>query len=222
MSDPILEDYKLYYSARSAKFANNPKYRNSYLAEKRMSDAMQACVCLEDFRENAVEMSNACAIALVKDECTIEKNFYDKQLEIIRGRASSEILEKIDSCLTSLDLATMVVEETNKNNVTISLDESHRISLSEWDLLDEISIYENAVVPEKYKARMLEVVENITHSLIEGVKSTEENNSSWQAGWKIIPEKNLEYRHLRILPFAMLHVHTQIAVYKSWLCFRTM
>jgi hypothetical protein len=215
MSDSILEDYKLYYSARLAKYANNPKFRNSYLAEKQMSDALQACSCLEDFRENALALTTACAIALVKDEFRIELNFYDNQQEIIRGRASKSILEKIDFCLTSLDLATLVLEEKNKNNVTVSLDESHRISLSEWDLIDEISIFENAVVPEKYKARMLEVAGNIKQSLTEGIHSIEKTNSSWQAGWKIIPEKNLEYRHLRILPFALVHVQAQIAVYKS-------
>jgi len=215
MSDKILAEYKLYYAARAEKFRNNSCYSNSYNAEKQMSDSMQACSNLEDFKANAVNLSNACSVALVKDEALIEKKYYDKHQETFRVKASERILEKVDSCKTSLDVATMAVEETNKTSVEISMDESHRQFASDWRLIDEITVYENAVVPDSYKNNMMEMASNIKKSLVEGVKSIEENNHPWQAGWKLIPEKNLEHRHLRLLPFSKTHVEEQLAKYKS-------
>ncbi len=215
MSAKILEEYKLYYAARAERFRNNPSYTNSFRAEKQMSDSMQACNELEDFKANAVNLSNACAVALVKDENLMEKKYFEKHHEIFRVKASDRILEKIDSCATALDVATMVVEETNKTSVEISMDEAHRQFKYDWKQLDEITVYENAVVPDNYKSNMLEIAADTKKSLIEGVKSIEENNHPWQAGWKLVPEKNLEPRHVRLLPFSQAHIEEQLTKYKS-------
>lgn len=215
MDNNILEEYRLYYAARSEKYKNNPAYANSYEAEKRLSDAMQACNSLEDFKDDAVKLGKACAIALVKDENLLEKKYYEKHQEIFRVKASEQILEKIDSCETLLDISTIVAEENNKTSVEVSMDDSHRKIIDDWDLIDEIEIYENAVVPDKYKSKMVGMAADIKKSLIEGVIMLEENNEPWQSGWKLIPEKALEYRHLRLLPFLKTHVEEQIAKYKS-------
>jgi hypothetical protein len=215
MNDKILEEYKLYYAARAERFKNNPAYSNSYQAEKQMSDSMQSCSNLEDFKSNAVNLSNACSIALVKDEAQIEKKYYDKHQELFRVKASERILEKIDSCKTSLDVATMAVEETNKTSVEISMDEANRQFIGDWRLIDEITVYENAVVPDGYKNNMMEIAADVRKSLSEGVKNLEENNHAWQAGWKLIPEKNLEHRHFRLLPYSKAHIEEQLAKYKS-------
>lgn len=215
MSNNILEEYKLYYAARSEKYKNNSAYANSYEAEKRLSDAMQTCSSLEDFKDDAVKLGKACAIALVKDENLLEKKYCEKHQEIFKVKASEQILEKIDSCETLLDISTIVAEENNKTSVEVSMDDSHRKIIDDWNQIDEIEIYENAVVPDKYKSHMMEVAADTRKSLIEGVIMLEEKNEPWQSGWKLIPEKALEYRHLRLLPFSKTHVEEQIAKYKS-------
>ncbi|MDD2386427.1 MAG: hypothetical protein PHP52_06550 [Bacteroidales bacterium] len=215
MDSNILEEYKLYYAARSEKYKNNPEYANSYKAEKQLSDSMQACSSLDDFKDDAVKLGKACAIALVKDENLIEKKYYEKHQEVFRVKASERILEKIDSCETLLDVSAMISEETSKTSVEESMDDSHRKVIDDWSQIDEITIYENAVVPDKYKRYMMEMAADIKESLIEGVTMLEENNAPWQSGWKLIPEKALEYRHLRLLPFSKTHVEEQIAKYKS-------
>ncbi|PKP21321.1 MAG: hypothetical protein CVU05_07005 [Bacteroidetes bacterium HGW-Bacteroidetes-21] len=215
MSDQILEDYKAYYSTRVERFAGNANYANSYEAEKQMSNAMQSCNVLEDFKENAVSLSNACTIALVKDENLMEKKHFEKHQEIVRVKASERILSKIDACATSMDVATMAVEETNKTSMEISMDEAHRQFNYDWDQIDKVIIYENAVVPEKYKQDMMNSAQDIKNSMIEGVDTIEKNNHEWQAGWRLAPEKNLEHRHVRLLPFSTAHITEQIALYKS-------
>ncbi len=215
MDDNILEEYKLYYAARSEKYKNSLAYANSYEAEKRLSDAIQACSSLEDFTNDAVNLGKACAIALVKDESLLEKKYYEKHQETFRVKASERTIEKIGTCETVIDVSTMVSEENNKTSVAVSMDDSHRKFVEDWNQIDEITIYENAVVPDKYKNYMMAMAADLRKSLIEGVIMLEENNEPWQPGWKLIPEKNLEYRHLRLLPFSKTHVEEQIAKYKS-------
>jgi len=215
MSDQILEDYKAYYQSRTEKYAGNPNYSTAYQAEKQLSDAMQSCSSLEEFQPKATGLNNACAIALVKDQSLMEKKHFEKHQEIVRVKAGENILNKIESCQTSAEVATMAVEETNKISMEISMDEAHRQFISDWDLTDEITIYENAIVPDKYKQSMMDSAQKNKDSLNIGVERLEKNCQDWQKGWKLVPEKNLEIRHKRLLPFSDGHIVEQLAKYKS-------
>lgn len=215
MSDSILNDYKAYYKAKAERYAGNENYINSYNAEMRLSEAMQSCNELEEFRSKIGNLNDQCSIALVKDESILEQKHYIKHQEIFRVKASQRVLEKIDSCSTSLDIATMVVEETNKTSVEISMDEAHREFISDWDMIDEISVYEKAVVPDNYKSKMMEIAADIKKSLNESVISLEKNNHEWQSNWKLVPDMNLEHRHLRLIPFSDEHIREQLSKYKS-------
>ncbi len=214
MSD-ILEEYKAYYSVRAEKYQDNSMYENSFLAEKNLSDAMQSCNTLEEFKDKIGNLNELCAMALIKDESLIEKAFFDKHNETVRIKASEEILEKADSCKDVLELSSMVVEVENANSIKISMDESHREFQSDWDQVDDITIYENAIVPDKYKNDMMSSAQESRDSIIKGIESLEQNNNDWQAGWRINPDANLEHRHKRLIPYSELHIQEQLAKYKS-------
>ncbi len=214
MSNDLLEEYKAYYKSRADRYANNPDYKFSYEAEMNLSEAMQSCNTLEEFKDKIGDLNEKCAIALVKDEYLIEKNFYEKFQETYRIKSSLNILAKIEACKTSLDIAQMVVEETNKTIIEISMDEAHRQFYRDWDLIDSVIAYENAVVPDKYKDSMQKSVKEIVESIKKNVESIEKNNESWQSGWKIIPDKNMEYRHFRLIPYSEENTKTQLDKYK--------
>lgn len=214
MSNDLLEEYKAYYKSRADRYANNPDYKFSYEAEMNLSKAMQSCNTLEEFKDKIGDLNEKCAIALVKDESLLEKNFYDKFKEIYRIKSSVNILAKVDECKTALDVAQMVVEETNKTSIEISMDEAHRQFYSDWDLIDDVIAYENAVVPDKYKNDMQKSAKEIAESINKNVEFIEENNESWQSGWKIIPDKNMEYRHFRLIPYSEEDTKNQLDKYK--------
>lgn len=211
----ILEEYKAYYSVRAEKYQDNSKYENSYIAERNLSDAMQSCNALEEFKDKIGNLNELCAMALVKDESLIEKAFFEKHQETVRIKASEKILEKADACKDVLELSSMVVEVENANSIQISMDESHREFQGDWNLLDNITIYENAIVPDKYKNDMMDSAQDSRDSIIKGVKSLEENNHEWQADWRLIPDMNLEHRHRRLIPYSNEHIQEQLAKYKS-------
>ncbi len=215
MSDNLLNEYKEYYAVRAARYEGNPNYPHSYEAEKKLSDAMQSCSTLEEFKDKIGNLNELCAIALVKDESLMEKAKFEKYKEVIRVKASIEILEKADSCKEALDLAQMVTEVTNKNSIEISMDEAHRQFQSDWDLHDNYLIYSNAEVPGKYTERMKKSAEDSVTAMKRNVEKLEENNSEWQSGWRLKPEVNMEYRHRRLLPYKDEHIQEKIAAYKS-------
>lgn len=214
MSD-LLEEYKAYYKTRASKFADNPNYQNSFQAEQALSGAMQSCNTLEEFKDKIGNKNELCAIALVKDESTIEKNFYEKHQESVRKLASERILNKIDEFTNVQDLITFILEIYNKNSIEISMDESHRQLLYDWKLLDDYEIYANAEVPSEYKQEMLQSAEESKQALITNVTDLESNNDSWQSDWKLNPNIALEHRHIRLFPYKEAHIKEQNENYKS-------
>ncbi len=214
MSDTLLQEYKAYYNTRAERFSGNENYKHSYEAEKELSNAMQSCSTLEEFKNKMGNLNEKCAIAYTKDRSIIEQKHFEKHQEIVRALASKEILDKIDECKTSLELIELVSNIENQNNIRISIDEAHREFIYHWELIDEYIIYKNAVVPDEYKSDMQESCNDFLELLRDDIQKLEENNNEWQENWKIIPEKNLEYRHRRLIPFSDAHIQEQIQRYK--------
>jgi len=121
MSNDLLQEYKAYYAIRAAKFEDNPNYKNSFEAEKNLSDAMQSCNTLEEFKDKIGNKNELCAVALVKDEALIEKTFFEKHKEEVRKLGPERILNKAGSFNNVMDLISMVNEEMNKNSIEISM-----------------------------------------------------------------------------------------------------
>jgi DNA integrity scanning protein DisA with diadenylate cyclase activity len=211
--DNLLEEYKLYYSVRAKRFENNPNYINSFQTEKELSDTMQSCNTLEEFKIKLDNKNEMCAIALVKDESIIENKFYIKHKETVRKLASERILAKINTVNNTQDLITMVLDEYNKNGIEISMDDAHKQLLYDWKLLEEYEIYSKAVVPDKYKQDMLKSAEESKETLLKNVAYLEQQNNAWQTGWKINPKIGLEERHISWFPFKPEHVKEQTEKY---------
>ncbi len=95
--DQIFEDYKLYYKARMDKYENNPLYLYSYQSEKALSDAMQSCNQLADFKEKLGDLNVKNAIALIKDQETARLAHYSNLREEKRAISPGLILNDIDT-----------------------------------------------------------------------------------------------------------------------------
>ncbi len=215
MSDNILEEHKAYYAARVEKYADNPNFPNYYAAEKRLSDAMQSCSVLEEFKDKIGDLNERCASALTKDQYILEQKHFEKHKETVRVLLAERILEKVDSINNVNDLITMVTEESNKNMIEISLDEANRFFAYEWEYIDLAEVYANAVVPDKYKQHMQSVAAEIRKSLADGAKSTEKQMDAFQKGWKLTPDVILEYRHRRLFPYSDEQIKEQIERFKK-------
>lgn len=201
MSDKLLEEYKAYYATRAEKYAGNPNFPNYSAAEKRLSDAMQSCSALDEFKDKIGDLNERCASALIKDQYTLEQKHFEKHQEPIRAMLSKRILEKVDVINNVNDLITMVTEEANKNMIEIALDEANRFFIYEWEYADMAEVYAHAEVPDKYKADMQRWATEVRTSIAEGAKNLETQMHAFKKDWKINPEVIKEYRHRRLLPF---------------------
>ncbi len=215
MSDSLLEEYKAYYKTRADKYAGNPNFPNYYDAELRLSDAMQGCAVLEEFKDRIGDLNERCANALTKDQNILELKHFEKHKEDVRALLPKRILEKLPSCANVNDLITMVTEESNKNMIEISLDEANRFFVSDWEYVDTAEVYANAVVPDKYKKQMQDWANTVRKSIADGAKSTEADLQHWKEGFRLNPDVIFEYRHRRLLPYADEHVREQMERFKK-------
>ncbi|MFH0892932.1 MAG: hypothetical protein V2A54_00730 [Bacteroidota bacterium] len=215
MDNKILDDYRAYYAVRAEKYANNPNFPNYSAAEKRLSDLMQNATEEGDYKNKIGELSQQCAMALTKDQYALDKKHFDKHQETVRVLLSERILDKVDSSSNVNDLVTMVSEESSKNMIEISMDESNHYFIIEWEYVDLAEVYANAEVPEKYKADMQSWANDLRQSLLEQAQLQEAHNQHWQEGWKLNPDIIMEYRHRRLLPYTDEQILDQIERFKK-------
>jgi hypothetical protein len=215
METDYLQPYKDYYRVRAERFANNSNYAFSYAAESNLSDAMQSCNELIEFKDKIGNLNELCAMALIKDEHIMEQEFYEKHKETVRVLAAKRILNNVDDCSDTTELITLVMEEMNKNSLEISMDEYQREFQGDWFLMDNIEVYENAVVPSNYKSDFQSSADEIKASIIKGNEETEIEARKFQPDYVMQPEMNLEHRHRRLIPYSDEHLEEQMAKYKS-------
>lgn len=196
----LFKEYQEYYATRAARYANSPAYKNSYEAEKKLSDVMQNASSINDAKDKMIQLSEDCAFALMKDEYLIEKNFYDKYEEIIRAKGAANVLARIDECKTVQDLMSMVTEETNKNSEEIQEDNDNNLG-DVWGMLDKYTVYTDAQVPPECQAALDRWAKDIADS----IKKEKKKNV----------DVNMETRHLRSLRRKPEHVKEYIELYKK-------
>lgn len=215
MSDPLWEEYQAYYRTRAERYAENPRYANTYRAEKNLSDLVQSCEEPQDFKDRLGNLNELCANALIKDECLMEKSHFEKHQEHIRIQSAVTILEKVDDFTQVMDLITMVTNVIQQNGIAVSLDEANRQFIYDWDYIDRAEIYAKAEVPDKYKSDMQESAAQMRRAIAESVRNLTADLQHWHQGWKINPEVNMEYRHRRLLPFTDDQIREQLAKFNA-------
>lgn len=215
MSDSLFEEYKAYYKLRANRYKDRPNYKHSYAAELDLSEAMQGCEQLGDFRHRIGNKNIICGVALIQDKYGMRKQHYTEMQETIRLDVVNTVLETVLQVETAMDLATIVSTAETKGGVKISMDESNRVFHDEWDRIDLIEIYENAEIPFFYRRKVRKWADEERQKLNEKINTLESNNHHWQPGWKHTPGIVLEFRHKRLLPYSDKHIQEQLDKYRK-------
>lgn len=215
MSDDLLSEYKAYYAVRAEKYAGNPNYAFSYEAEKKLSQAMQICNKLEEFKDTIGDLNERCANALIKDDAIMEREHFKKHKEDIRIKASIEILEKADEQKVVMDLITMVNKVMNKNMLEITEDEAQRQLFYDWDAINMEEIMSHAEVPDKYKQGMQDSAKWYRDYVKDNAQRLVQEIRKFAPDWTLKPDIILAHRHRRLSPFSDEHILEQLAKYKS-------
>ncbi|MCK4907996.1 MAG: hypothetical protein KAR07_02875 [Spirochaetes bacterium] len=201
----ILEEYKAYYKARMTRYTNNSLYPFSYQSEKAISEAMDSCGILEDFKAKleAGNLNIKNGIALLKDKYNARIKHYDALEEKIRVLGPRRIIEKVDEAKTDMDMIQIVLDIEHENSMEITADEfTSSFYSSIWKKLENIEEYEKAEVPEKYKAGFLKNAEEEKERLRKYYVDESKNNIAWKADWKFDYDLLWEKRHRRKIPMS--------------------
>ena len=210
----LLQEYKDYYRVRYERYKDDPDYPNIAANEKKIHEAMESCNELEEFRDKLGNLNELNAVCLVKDQEQMRLNHFQEMKEDVRALAPKRILTRAANATTPDEIITISMEETNKNSIEISMDEAVR-EFHDWKLLEDLEIYETAEIPDKWKSDYAEYASDCRKRIKERFTDLEKNNESWEAGWKLNLDLNLEPRHRRLLPYPDEEVTSRLQTAKE-------
>lgn len=199
-----LADYKEYYRARAARWADNPRYQRMYAAEQALSDAMDSCTELEQFRQRMGDLNERCAVAWVMDKYSMEAALFAEIHEPVRAQVARQVLERAPACRTANQVNEVCAKAEMDWMIPISMDERVR-GFADWKLLEDLEVEQRADIPSRWDADRRASIERDTRAVRDGYASDEEYAQPWQPGWRYDFEQVFQYRHRRLIP-----VHDQV------------
>lgn len=223
MADKRMEEYRAYYDARAERYANNPKKKHSYDAESKLRDLMYKYDSFEEIKNNLGSLNIDCAFGKWLDQYEMESEYYGEVQDPVRKKCADEILAKLQKYPTEgrsnssvIDMSGVITELTNKNNNEIYYDEAGgKALLDEWNHIDEINVYNNAVVPQRYKREMQKTAKNIQKEMFDRVKNNEKYLKTWSKGRPANPDLVKESRYRRLLPYNDAEIESHLNQYKE-------
>lgn len=218
--DQIFNDYMLYYEARMKRRENDPNYSHSYQSEKAFYDLIASCSSMDELQGKAEQFRQLGvqnAIALVKDQETYRKKVYEDCKEFIRAEAPAAILAQIDNMQTDMEIVNMVSQVHKKNSIDISVDQFVNFFYSDFMAMENIEVYQQAIIPEEWKEECRGYAQNGMDS---GKKIWEEKQlpeaRNWQPGWVLNYRLLYEDRHRRLIPVNDVEMEKKITLHKVY------
>ena len=223
MADQQLEEYRAYYDVRAERYANNPKQQHSYEAECKMRDLFYKYDTLDEIKQHFGSLNIECAFAKWLDQYEMEGEYYASVQDPIRKKYADDIIAEIEKFLKTelsnqsiIDMSGIITEVTNHSNDEVYYDETGgKALLEEWTAIDEVEIYENADVPQKYKSEMLRIAGDIKRQIRERKALHEEKFETWTKGRHIDPDLVKEPRYRRLMPFSDSEIDGHLKQYKE-------
>jgi len=218
--DSIFTDYVTYYHARMQRWENNDAYPNSYQSEKALYELVAGCSNMEELQSKAEQFKALAvqnAIALVKDQEIFRKKIYGECKETIRAKAPTAILAQLDTATTDMELVNMINTVHQQNNIDITVDELLNMFYSDFVAMENIEVYQQAVIPAEWK----EVCKQYETAIFESGKQLWQQEQlpaarQWQPGWIMDYDLLYETRHRRLMPVNDVELEKKIALHKTY------
>lgn len=195
-----LKLYQEYYRLRMLRYEGNHDYTNSCNCEKEIYEAIKSCQSLDEFKTKLGNLNGKNAVALVIDQYTIRYRFYAEMGETAKAGCCKRITEKAKTISNVTDLMTMVNEEEHQLMLSLTADTIH--PFEDFVNLENMEIWQDAEVPEKYKSQYKELAEKEKESIKEKFQRQKEAVRNMVPGWNFSLELINEFRHRRLLPYS--------------------
>lgn len=214
--DQLLIDYKAYYKARMDRLEGNPLYPFSFQTEKALSDAMDSCNDLIEFKDKVGDLNIKNGIAMVKDKETARLKHYEELQETVRSIGPKLNLERIDQAKTDVDIVEIATKADHEAMILIAvdlmIDHFYSDIIPRLETLDMLKNIEGA---EKYRADIEYSIKHEQEKVREGVNDLVSNAQSWQQGWSFKPDLIWEFRHRCKIPLPDAVLEKRLYEYKN-------
>jgi hypothetical protein len=199
--DQLLHDYKAYYAARARRYQNNPVFYRTAVAEGKLSDAMQVCAVLEEFKDRMGTLNEECATAVLLDSNEYQARVYLELDEVVRAQGPKDIVEKCAGSTNSTELIRQASEILLNNSKDISADLGTVAYLKGFlQSLERIQIVETVQFHPLYHADVVKAAARMREELKKQMLDSREQyrkfhpdfDFDWNALW--------EPRHRRVIP----------------------
>ncbi len=210
-----LKLYQEYYNLRLKRYEGNEEYTNSYHSEKAIYEAIVSCSNLEEFKEKLGNLNEENAVALMKDQYTIRHRHYEEINQPLKAASCKRILERAAQAANSTELMSIVYEEEHRLMLELTADSIH--PFDDFTHLENMEVWGQADVPEKYKGQYQQFVQEEENRIRERYRMQQETLQKFVPGWKFSFEKVMEDRHRRLLPFPDDVIHKNISNTKKFL-----
>ena len=199
--DKLFEDYKAYYLTRSKRYAGNPNLKRSAAAEKALSDALQSCSKLEEFKDKMGNKNELCATALTLDQAEYRMRVFTELKETVRAKGEAQILKVCEPIENVTQLIQTSVDIMLENSKEISED-TMAVGFFKGVIfqLERIDAYDQAEVPAEYQSKMKQWAEDERKSIRDGHKSHVEETRKFHPNYTFKTELLWEHRHRRLIP----------------------
>ena len=216
MADQRLEEYRKYYEARAARYANNPNHRHAFEAESKLSALFKQFDTIDEIGKNMGTLNIDCAFAAWRDQYEMESNYYGSVSEPIRKKCADQILAEISKTNDLTQASSAINEITDHCSTEQALDEANGNLLAEWwAKLDDIEAYANAQVPDEYKSDMLRMADTLKSEMRESLALLAGDKRTWQPDWQIDPSAAQKPQYRAQLPYSDEEIARHIAQFNG-------
>ncbi|HET6154230.1 MAG TPA: hypothetical protein VFE15_14905 [Marmoricola sp.] len=197
-----LEAYRGYYRARAARFAAQPDYPATAVAEARLAEAVEQATSMADLHQRILDggLALEAGKAMAEDQARAQAGLYERTNEEVRALAPAEVLAGLDAVSDAAALATLGSGAAQRSAHAVTVDEITRLWATSLVALENIEAWGTARVPARWRSRLDGYVAEAStgeHGVWQEVVASAQQQ---EPGWRFDEATAHAARHRRLVP----------------------
>jgi hypothetical protein len=217
MTDQRMDEYRAYYRARLRRYDGNPLYPNMAQAERELCACVEASSSVEDMQRRVLAGGHCvdCGRALLRDQANARVALYSETADAVRAQAPAEVLASVDSVTDAAGLASLASSAQARTDAAVTADELTRLWTQSIASLENIEVWQSAVVPDRWRDQLDEFVADTTRAEREAWAQVQARAAHHLPGWRFDESAAREQRHRRLVPLPDAVIGRRLAQHRA-------
>ena len=212
-----MAEYQAYYRARLRRYDNNPLYPATAAAEREMCAAVEASTSVEDMQQRVVGagLNIATGRALLRDQATARAALFAETSETVRAQGPAAVLAGVDAVTDAAALASLGSTAELDAQRAVTADELTRLWTTSLAALENVEVWQNAVVLDQWRAELAGYVADTSASQRQVWAQLTTDAQQQAPGWRFDEARAREDRHRRLVPMPDATLDRRLAQHRS-------